>query len=142
MLMGKLLAVFCRAFGKYPAGNLPKQQHLLLSIYFRLLREKVFLGHESRTGKAGVSRIMVFFPQEGSWSVFLAVNTIIPSQHQGHSSRQEERERYSQINHEGTHPNSPARDLGEQAWTRGAEQGGADSDMGTLALLLLCSGAD
>lgn len=64
MLMGKLLAVFCRAFGKYPAGNLPKQQHLLLSIYFRLLREKVFLGHEGRTGKAGVSRIMFYSPRK------------------------------------------------------------------------------
>lgn len=66
MLMGKLLGVFCKVFGKYPAGTLQRQRHLLLSIYFRPLREKVFLGQKSRTGRAGISRIMFFSPRKES----------------------------------------------------------------------------
>lgn len=66
MLMGKLLAVFCRVFGKYPAGTLQRQWHVLLSISFRLFREKVFLGQKSRSGRAGISRIMFFSPGKES----------------------------------------------------------------------------
>jgi len=43
---------------------LQRQQHLLFSIYFRPLREKAFLGQKSRTGRAGVSRIVFFSPRK------------------------------------------------------------------------------
>lgn len=91
MLMEKLLAVFCEAFGKYPAGTLQRQRHLLLSIYFRPLRGKVFLGQKNRTRRAEISRVTFFSPQEGYWGVFLAVNPTIPSQHLGRSSGEEKR---------------------------------------------------
>ena len=38
----------------------------------------------------------VFLPQEGIGGVFPAVNSTIPSQHLGHSSREEEKKRYCQ----------------------------------------------
>lgn len=102
MLREKLLAVFCEAFGKYPAGTLQRQRHLLLSIYFRPLRGKVFLGQKNRTRKAEISRVTFFSPQEGYWGVFLAVNPTIPSQHPERSSG-EEKKRYWQTP-EGTCP--------------------------------------
>lgn len=53
---GEAASFFCNVFGKYPAGTLCNS--IYLSSYFRLLREKIFLGQKSRTGRAVISRIM------------------------------------------------------------------------------------